>query len=267
MKQQEAKKPIFYVPPHEKSSISHVVAVMSGKGGVGKSMVTALSALAVQRAGWNVGILDADITGPSIPHALGIQGGLQRRDGYASAAESCSGIQVVSTNLILQKETDPVIWKGPMVGQAVRQFWTDVVFENVDYLFVDMPPGTGDVPLTVFQTLPVEGVIIVTSPQDLVSMIVEKAINMARMMSIPILGVIENFSYFEAPDTGVRYAVFGESHIEEVCEKYGIPVLAKLPIDPQLAHLADAGKLEEQDTRALQKVVEAVVAKGKEKEN
>ena len=260
-KKEEKKKriPPFYQPPHEKSTINHVVAIMSGKGGVGKSMVTALSALAVQRAGWNVGIMDADITGPSIPTAFGVKGPLQMKDGTALAAESASGIQMVSTNLLLPKETDPVIWKGPMVGSAVKQFWSDFIWNNLDYLFIDMPPGTGDVPLTVFQTLPVEGIVIVTSPQELVSMIVEKAINMARMMGVPVLGVIENMSYFEAPDTGVRYSIFGESHVEEVCEKYGLKVLAKLPLNPEMAKLVDEGRVEEVDTSAFSQVVESIL--------
>lgn len=256
------KKPIFYEAPNEKSTIDHVIAVMSGKGGVGKSLVTALSALAVQRSGRNVAIMDADITGPSIPKAFGITGTLDYRSTGAFARESRSGIQIVSTNLILQNETDPVIWKGPMVGQAVKQFWTDIAYENVDYMFVDMPPGTGDVPLTVFQTLPVEGIIIVTSPQELVAMIVEKAINMAKMMGVPILGIVENMSYFHAEDTGHDYRIFGESHIDEIAERFGIEVLAKLPIDPSLAKLVDEGNIEAADTTALSRLAERIIASG-----
>ncbi len=255
----EKKKPVFYKEPNRKSRINHVIAVMSGKGGVGKSMVTSLTALATQQSGWNVGIMDADITGPSIPKAFGISGGLEMRKGEAYARESKSGIQIVSSNLLLPKETDPIIWKGPMIGQAVQQFWTDVIYENIDYLFVDMPPGTGDVPLTVFQTLPVDGILIVTSPQDLVAMIVEKAVNMAKMMGVPVLGLIENMSYFHAEDTGHDYRIFGESHAEEVAERHGLQLLAKLPIDPALAALVDQGNIEEADTRAFRPVVNRIV--------
>lgn len=252
------KKPIFYQPPNEASTIDHVIAIMSGKGGVGKSLVTALSALAVQRAGWNTAILDADITGPSIPKSFGVKGPLTAKNGHARAIDSNSGIQIMSTNLILPKETDPVLWKGAMVEKAVKQFWTDVVYENVDYLFIDMPPGTGDVPLAVFQTIPIDGVIIVTSPQDLVSMIVEKAINMARMMSIPILGLVENMSYFHAEDTGHDYQVFGDSHIEEICAQHGVDLLAKLPIDPSISRLVDGGRIEEADTSKLADLVKKI---------
>lgn len=252
----KAGKPIFYEAPHEKSRIDHVIAVMSGKGGVGKSMVTSLSALAMEKSGWNAAILDADITGPSIPKAFGLGKGLSMRDGLAYARETSSGIQVVSTNLILEKEVDPVIWKGPMVGTAVKQFWTDIVYSNVDYMFVDMPPGTGDVPLTVFQTLPVDGVIIVTSPQDLVSMIVKKAVNMCLMMGIPILGIIENMSYFKAPDTGKEYKIFGESHIEEVCKENNLDLLARLAINPDLAKLMDQGRIEEADISPFKQMIE-----------
>ncbi len=257
---QEKKRPVFYEPPHEKSRIGHVIAVMSGKGGVGKSMVTALSALALQRVGKRVGILDADVTGPSIPHAFGLEGGLDMRGEDPYARMTKEGIQVVSTNLILDHETDPVLWKGPMVGQAVKQFWQEVVFEKVDHLFVDMPPGTGDVPLTVFQTLPVDGVLIVTSPQDLVSMIVEKAINMTQMMDLPVLGIIENMSYFKAPDTGQVYEIFGKSRVDEVAARFGVPVLAKLPIDPTLATLVDTGHVEAANTQLFDRVVEAILS-------
>lgn len=250
---------MFYEEPHEKSRIDHVIGIMSGKGGVGKSFVTTLTALAMERAGWNTGVLDGDITGPSIPKAFGLEGGLLQRGDVPYARETNSGIQVVSTNLILDHETDPVLWKGPMVAQAMKQFWTDVVYENVDYLFVDMPPGTGDVPLTVFQTLPMDGVIIVTSPQGLVSMIVEKAIQMTRMMNIPVLGLVENMSYFEAPDTGTRYEVFGPSHVDEIAARYDLPVLAKLPMEPALAEQFDAGRVEEVDTTRFVPVVETIL--------
>lgn len=253
------KKPVFYQPPHEKSRIRHIIAVMSGKGGVGKSMVTSLTALAMQRTGRDSAILDADITGPSIPHAFGLQGGLTRRGDTPYARRTESGIQIVSTNLILPHDTDPVLWKGALIGSAIQQFWTDVVYEDVEYLFVDMPPGTGDVPLTVFQTLPVDGVLIITSPQELVSMVVEKAINMTKMMQIPVFGIIENMSYFEAPDTGKQYAVFGESLIATVAAQNGLPLLARLPIDPQLTHLIDAGRVEEADTEAFRPILSAIL--------
>lgn len=253
------KKPVFYQPPHEKSRIRHIIAVMSGKGGVGKSMVTSLTALAMQRTGRDSAILDADITGPSIPHAFGLQGGLTRRGDTPYARRTESGIQIVSTNLILPHDTDPVLWKGALIGSAIQQFWTDVVYEDVEYLFVDMPPGTGDVPLTVFQTLPVDGVLIITSPQELVSMVVEKAINMTKMMQIPVFGIIENMSYFEAPDTGKQYAVFGESSIATVAAQNGLPLLARFPIDPQLTHLIDAGRVEEADTEAFRPILSAIL--------
>lgn len=253
------KKPVFYQPPHEKSRIRHIIAVMSGKGGVGKSMVTSLTALAMQRTGRDSAILDADITGPSIPHAFGLQGGLTRRGDTPYARRTESGIQIVSTNLILPHDTDPVLWKGALIGSAIQQFWTDVVYEDVEYLFVDMPPGTGDVPLTVFQTLPVDGVLIITSPQELVSMVVERAINMTKMMQIPVFGIIENMSYFEAPDTGKQYAVFGESSIATVAAQNGLPLLARLPIDPQLTNLIDAGRVEEADTEAFRPILSAIL--------
>ena len=266
MMSEERKKPIFYQPSHEKSRIGRVIAVMSGKGGVGKSLVTGLSALAVARSGKKVGILDADITGPSIPASFGVKPPLPMVDGTAYAARSAAGIQIVSTNLILPNETDPIIWKGPMIAQGVKQFWSDIVWEDVDVLFVDMPPGTGDVPLTVFQTLPVDGILIVTSPQELVSMIVEKAINMARMMGVKVLGMIENMSYFRAPDTGTEYKIFGESHVDEVAAEKKIPVLAKLPLDPAVAETIDAGRIEELDTRALEQVVNVIAALPQRKE-
>ena len=222
-------------------------------------MVTSLTALAMQRTGRDSAILDADITGPSIPHAFGLQGGLTRRGDTPYARRTESGIQIVSTNLILPHDTDPVLWKGALIGSAIQQFWTDVVYEDVEYLFVDMPPGTGDVPLTVFQTLPVDGVLIITSPQELVSMVVEKAINMTKMMQIPVFGIIENMSYFEAPDTGKQYAVFGESSIATVAAQNGLPLLARLPIDPQLTNLIDAGRVEEADTEAFCPILSAIL--------
>lgn len=246
------------IEANKKSRVDHVIAVMSGKGGVGKSMVTALSALASEQSGWRSAILDADITGPSIPRAFGLGKGLEYQDKEPHARQTNSGIQVVSTNLILEHEEDPILWKGPMVAQAIHQFWTDVVFQNVDFLFVDMPPGTGDVPLTVFQSLPIDGVIIVTTPQDLVSMIVAKAVNMAQMMGIPIVGMVENMAYFEAPDTGKRYEVFGPSRAKALCQEKKIPLLAQLPIQPDLARLMDEGKIEEADTRPFRDLVRRI---------
>lgn len=259
MTETKREKPIFYAAPNEKSHIKHCIAVMSGKGGVGKSLVTGLTACAMQRAGRRTAIIDADVTGPSIPREFGLEGGIEVRGELGYPRRTSTGIQIVSTNLILENETDPVIWKGPMVGQAIKQFWTDFVYEDVDYLFVDMPPGTGDVPLTVFQTLPMDGVIVVTSPQDLVAMIVEKAVNMAKMMSVPILGVVENMSYFKAPDTGKIYKIFGESHIEEICSNHGIDFLTRLPIDPEVGALVDQGRIEEVEIEPMGPVVAKIL--------
>lgn len=255
----EGKKPVFYQAPHEKSKIGHVLAVMSGKGGVGKSLVTALAAVAMQKAGFSSAILDGDITGPSIPRSFGLSGMLEVKDGIPYAKRTKTGIQVVSTNLLLDKETDPVLWKGPMVAQGLKQFWSDIVYEDVDYLFVDMPPGTGDVPLTVFQTLPIDGVLIVTSPQDLVTMIVEKAIHMTQMMDVPVLGLVENMSYFRAPDTGKTYEIFGKSHLDQIAQDFGLPVLARLPIHPAIAELVDAGRIEEADLEDLKPLIASIV--------
>ena len=230
--------------PNPKSNIKKVIAVVSGKGGVGKSTVTSMLAVAMAREGKRVGVLDADITGPSAPTAFGVtecQGA--NADGLYPALTR-GGIQVMSINLLLDDPADPVVWRGPVIAGAVKQFWTDVIWEDVDYMFVDMPPGTGDVPLTVFQSLPVDGIIIVTSPQDLVSMIVSKAVKMANMMHIPVLGFVENYSYLQCPDCGKKISVFGESHLDEVAAKFGLPVLARLPIDPELAASVDTGKVE-----------------------
>ena len=230
--------------PHALSSIKKVIGVVSGKGGVGKSMVTSLLSVIMKRRGLNVGIMDADITGPSIPRAFGVHDRAMSDEAGIYPAETQTGIHVISANMLLEEETAPVIWRGPMIAGVVKQFWTDVIWNDIDFLFVDMPPGTGDVPLTVFQSLPLDGIIIVTSPQDLVSMIVEKAVNMARLMNVPILGMVENMSYLLCPDCGKRISVFGESHVEEVAEHYGIPVLGQLPIDPKLAAACDKGMLE-----------------------
>ncbi len=230
--------------PHELSNVKKIIGVVSGKGGVGKSMITALSAVAMQRRGFRTAILDADITGPSIPKAFGLQGKAESDGNALYPVVSKMGTQIMSLNLLLEDEESPVVWRGPVIAGAVKQFWTDVVWNDVDYMFVDMPPGTGDVPLTVFQSLPVDGIIVVTSPQDLVSMIVTKAVKMAQMMNIPILGIVENYSYLRCPDCGKEIKVFGESRLEEVAEKNGLRILAKLPIDPELASLCDKGMIE-----------------------
>ena len=245
----------FSAPMNPMSSIQHVIAVMSGKGGVGKSLVTSALAAACAKAGKRVGILDADITGPSIPKAFGLHDRATADDNGIYPVKTPGGIQVMSLNLLMDEETDPVVWRGPVIAGAVKQFWTDVVWGDVDYLFVDMPPGTGDVPLTVFQSLPVDGVIVVTSPQDLVSMIVTKAVKMTQMMDIPVLGLVENYSYFQCPDCGSRHAVFGESKLEQVAKDLGLSVLARLPIDPALAAACDAGILEDYAPNPLAELV------------
>ena len=240
------------------ATVKKVIAVVSGKGGVGKSTVTSMLAVAMARQGKRVGVLDADITGPSAPTAFGVtecQGASE--DGLYPAL-SRTGIQVMSINLLLDNPADPVVWRGPVIAGAVKQFWTDVVWEDVDYLFVDMPPGTGDVPLTVFQSLPVDGVIIVTSPQDLVSMIVAKAVKMANMMHIPVLGFVENYSYLQCPDCGKKINVFGKSHLDEIAAQVGLPVLARLPIDPAVAEAYDNGQMETVNTDALSAAVDAI---------
>ena len=221
------------------SDVKHVIGVVSGKGGVGKSFVTGSLANAMAAKGYKVGILDADITGPSIPKMYGLTGAAQADDNGIYPMETANGIKVMSINLLLPTEDTPVIWRGPVLANMVKQFWTDVIWGDVDYLFVDMPPGTGDVPLTVFQSLPIEGIVIVTSPQDLVKMIVKKAFNMAEMMKIPVLGIVENYSYVKCPDCGRKISVFGESHIDEVAEELGVPVIGKMPIDASLAEAVE----------------------------
>ena len=226
------------------SSVKKVIAVVSGKGGVGKSMVTGLSAIAASRAGFRVGIMDADITGPSIPRMFGVHTKAFGSDYGIMPEETERGIKLMSINLLVDHETDPVVWRGPVIGGVVEQFWTDVCWGGLDVLFIDMPPGTGDVPLTVFQSLPVDGIIVVTSPQDLVSMIVAKAVNMAELMNIPVLGLVENMSYVTCPDCGKKIEVFGQSQAEQVAAAFGIPLLEQLPIDPVLSQEADAGDIE-----------------------
>lgn len=249
-------------PLNPASSVKKVIGIVSGKGGVGKSLVTTMMAVRMNAGKHKTAILDADITGPSIPKAFGLSDmslGITS-EGLMIPATTSVGIEVISANLILDHETDPVIWRGPVIAGVVKQFWQDTLWENIDYMFVDMPPGTGDVPLTVFQSLPVDGIIIVTSPQELVSMIVEKAVNMAKKMNIPILGMVENMSYLLCPDCGKRISVFGESRIDEISERTGIPVLAKIPIDPKIASAVDQGAVEYLDAEWLDDAVKAVEA-------
>ena len=241
------------------STVKKVIAVVSGKGGVGKSTVTSMLAVAMARQGKRVAVLDADITGPSAPTAFGVTECQGANEDGLYPALSRSGIQVMSINLLLDDPASPVVWRGPVIAGAVKQFWTDVIWEDVDYMFVDMPPGTGDVPLTVFQSLPVDGIVIVTSTQDLVSMIVAKAVKMANMMHIPVLGFVENYAYMRCPDCGKKINVFGESKLDEIAEEFNLPILARLPIDPKVAESYDNGKMEDVDTSKMEKVLEAVL--------
>ncbi len=243
--------------PHEMSHVKKVIGIVSGKGGVGKSIVTSMLSVLMSRRGHSTAILDADITGPSIPKAFGVKGEVTG-DGAGGIfpLESKTGIKMMSVNLLLPEETTPVVWRGPVIAGTVKQFWTDVIWDDVDFMFVDMPPGTGDVPLTVFQSIPLDGIIIVTSPQELVSMIVAKAANMAQMMNIPVLGIVENMAYFKCPDCGKDHNIYGESHIAEVADKFGYDVLARMPIDPRLAALCDKGMLELMENDYLDKAAE-----------
>ena len=233
----------FLEAPHKDSKIKRVIGVVSGKGGVGKSLVTSLLAVGMSRRGFRTGVLDADITGPSIPKVFGVHSRAMGTEDGILPAKTSTGIQVMSVNMLLEDETAPVVWRGPIIAQTVKQFWSEV-WQDVDFLFVDMPPGTGDGPLTVFQSLPVAGIVVVTSPQELVSMIVGKAVNMAKMMNIPILGLVENMSYVQCPDCGRKIEVFGQSHLEETAKAYDLPVLGRLPLDPQVAALCDEGSIE-----------------------
>ncbi|MCD7981524.1 MAG: Mrp/NBP35 family ATP-binding protein [Clostridiales bacterium] len=243
---------------NEFSSVKKVIGVVSGKGGVGKSFVTASLATAMKKKGYAVGILDADITGPSIPKMYGIHGPATGSELGIDPIESPDGIKIMSVNLLMEDEEAPVVWRGPVIAGTVKQFWTDVVWGDLDYLFVDMPPGTGDVPLTVFQSLPVDGIVIVTSPQELVQMIVKKAYNMAGMMDIPVLGIIENYSYLVCPDCGKEISVFGESHIDGIAAQMDLEILGKLPLDPAFAELADAGLFHKADNIYLDRAVEVI---------
>ena len=240
------------------STVKKVIAVVSGKGGVGKSTVTSMMAVAMSREGNRVAVLDADITGPSAPTAFGVNECQGACDDGLYPAMTRSGIQVMSINLLLDNPGDPVVWRGPVLAGAVKQFWTDVIWEDVDYMFVDMPPGTGDVPLTVFQSLPIDGIIIVTSPQDLVSMIVTKAVKMANMMHIPVLGFVENYAYLQCPDCGKKIEVFGKSHLDQVAAEFNLPILARLPIDPSVAQAFDNGLMETVYTNGVDGVIEEI---------
>jgi len=248
------------LPQNKYNNIKHVVAVMSGKGGVGKSSVSALVAVSLANKGYKVGILDADITGPSIPKMFGISGAPEQGEDFMYAKESAKGIKIMSLNLLLENENMPVIWRGPVIAGAVKQFWTDVAWGELDYMVVDLPPGTGDVPLTVLQSLPLDGVIIVTSPQDLANMVVRKAVNMVNYMNIPVLGFVENMSYLICPDCGKEIKVFGESHAASLTNSMGLRMLEKLPIDPTLAELSDAGQIEKYD-RELFKGLDEIIDK------
>lgn len=241
-------------PMNAYSDVKHVIGVVSGKGGVGKSFVTASLAAQMAKAGYTVGILDADITGPSIPKMFGAHGQLVGDEKGMYPYETPDGIRIVSINLLMEDEEAPVVWRGPVIAGAVKQFWNETVWGDVDYLFVDMPPGTGDVPLTVFQSLPVDGVVIVSSPQDLVRMIVMKAYKMAQMMSVPVLGIVENYSYLVCPDCGKKLSIFGESHIDEIAAEIGVPVLGKMPIHPEFAELVDEGRFAEVDNTDIAKI-------------
>lgn len=240
------------------SSVKNVIAVVSGKGGVGKSLVTSLMSVIMQRRGYRSAILDADVTGPSIPKTFNIKQKASANEEMIFPVLTKTGIQIMSVNLLLENDTDPVVWRGPVIAGTVTQFWTDVFWDNVDYMFVDMPPGTGDVPLTVFQSLPVKGIIVVASPQELVGMIVEKAVKMAELMNIPVLGLVENMSYFECPDCGSKHSIFGESHIDEIAEKYGVKNVAKVPVSPKLSAGVDAGLIELFDGDWLDEMADAI---------
>ena len=254
--ERKEKQTDFSAKPHELSNIKKVVGVISGKGGVGKSLVASLLAVLMNRRGYKTAVFDADITGPSIPKAFGIKGMAVADENGLLPTESRTGINIMSINLLLKNATDPVVWRGPLISNTVKQFWTDVIWGDVDYMFIDMPPGTSDVALTVFQSVAVDGIIIVTSPQELVSMIVSKAVNMAEKMNVPIIGIIENMSYLKCPDCGSEIKVFGESHIAEVADRHGIQVLGRLPIDPKIASACDNGLIEDFEGGWLDKTAE-----------
>lgn len=259
----ERTKESFLEKPNEMSRIKKVIGVVSGKGGVGKSLVTSLLAVLAQRKGYKTAIMDADITGPSIPKAFGLHGHVEASEWGLFPVKTAAGIGVMSLNLLMKNETDPVVWRGPLISGAVKQFWTDVIWGDVDYMFIDMPPGTGDVALTVFQSIPVDGIVIVASPQELVGMIVEKAVNMAKMMDVPVLALVENMSYITCPDCGKEIHVFGESHIDEIAQKHGVETVARMPIDPALAAACDAGTIESFNGAWLDGVLEKLTTENK----
>ena len=251
--------------PHALSSVKHIIAVVSGKGGVGKSLVTSMLAVNMQRLGYKTAILDADITGPSIPKAFGLKKPI---DGDATGMippSTTSGIDIMSVNLMLEDETRPVVWRGPVIAGAVKQFWTDTIWHDIDYMFIDCPPGTGDVPLTVFQSIPIDGIVIVSSPQELVSMIVAKAANMAKLMEIPVYGLVENMSYVKCPDCGKEIKVFGESHIDQIADEFGYDLLARIPMDPKLTALVDKGWIEMMDNNYLESAADVIVNRTQKK--
>ena len=249
----------FLAEQNEFSDIKKIIGVVSGKGGVGKSLVTGLLASETRRRGLETGVLDADITGPSIPHLFGVKEKATGTESMLFPASAKNGVKLMSINLLLQNEDDPVVWRGPVIAGVIKQFYSEVAWGKTDVLFVDMPPGTGDSPLTVFQSLPLDGIVIVTSPQDLVSMIVRKAVNMAEMMNIPVLGLVENMAYYDCPDCGKRHYIFGESHAEEIAARYNVPAVAQLPIDPAFAEFSDAGKISEYETKALDPILDRIL--------
>jgi len=253
-----SRKENFREPQNKLSDIKKVIGIVSGKGGVGKSSVTSQLAVLCARHEYKTAILDADITGPSIPKAFGITEKAYGTEDGLLPVKTKTGIEVMSINLLLENDTDPVVWRGPVIAGTVKQFWTDVIWGEVDFMFVDMPPGTGDVPLTVFQSLPLDGIVVVTSPQDLVSMIVEKAVKMAQLMNVPVLGIVENMSYFECPDCGKRHSVFGESKIEEVAARFGIDTISKLPINSEISSACDKGVVELLSASQLENMAEKI---------
>lgn len=248
----------FLKPMNKNSNIKKVIGVVSGKGGVGKSLVSCLLAAKCQKAGLKVGVLDADVTGPSVPKSFGITSRAMQDETGLLPTVTKTGVKMMSINLLLEDVNSPVVWRGPVISGVIEQFWTDVNWGELDYLFVDMPPGTGDVALTVFQSLPVDGIVIVTTPQDLVKMIVNKAFNMAKIMNVPVLGLVENMSYYQCPDCGKKHNIFGESQIDETAAELGVPVLAKLPIDPNVAKLVDEGRVEDVECPQLDEFVSAL---------
>jgi len=252
------EKPDFSEKPHELSRIKKIIGIVSGKGGVGKSLVTSMLAVTMNRYGYNTGIMDADVTGPSIPKAFGLKERAKANEIGLFPVKSKTGIDIMSINLLLENVTDPVVWRGPAIAGMVKQFWTEVIWSDVDFLFIDMPPGTGDVPLTVFQSIPVDGIIVVTSPQELVSMIVTKAVKMAEMMNIPIIGLVENMAYFKCEECDKEYKIFGDSHIEEIAKEHNLKVLAKLPIDSRIASACDKGLVELLTTEWMEGLVDVL---------